>query len=66
MSKTPAKRSKPAEGNTNGPDVGELAARLFVNHYKPGSGRTAEYCAKVAIEAAEAFVKTYTTIANKE
>ena len=40
----------------------DLAARLFVKTYEPGGGRTPEYHAQLAVEAAAAFVATYQQI----
>jgi hypothetical protein len=66
MSKTTARRTTQGEAKASVPDVGELAARLFVNYYKPDGGRTATHQAQVAIEAAETFVEVYQASLTKE
>lgn len=60
MNKTPSVKRRPTTDKCSVPNVGELAARLFVHHYKPG-GLTDEHQAQMAIDAAEAFVRVYET-----
>ena len=61
---------KPAGKGVDRADIGpaitsldelELAARLFVKSYQEGGGKTAEHCAKCAIEVAAIFLKVYET-----